>query len=70
MQSKYLDDPIRFQKALKRKPEKYWIGRGEKMAMQLFGQMAERVPAYKDFLSKNNFNPKSVKKLEDFKKVK
>jgi len=69
MQNKYLDDPIRFQKALKRKPEKYWIGRGEKMALQLFGQMAERVPAYKDFLGKNNFNPRSVKKLEDFKNV-
>ncbi len=39
------------------------------MALGLFQQMSLRVPAYQDFLAKNNFDPKSVKQLTDFKKI-
>jgi len=69
MYNKLLANPVKLQSQLKKKPEKYWLGRGEKMALELFRQMSERVPAYQDFLAKNNFDPKSVKKIEHFKSI-
>lgn len=42
---------------------------GQEMAFNLFHQMAERVPAYKKFLSKNKIDPKRITKIEDLKKV-
>jgi len=53
-------------KALHTKPERYWIERGERRALGLFHQMAERVPAYKDFLKKNKVNPDKIKTIHDF----
>lgn len=44
--------------------------RGEKMALELFHQMATRVPAYKKFLAKHRVDPATVLTYEDFiKKV-
>jgi len=37
--------------------------------MKLFKLMAERVPAYKDFLKKNKVKPNLIKSIEDFKKI-
>ncbi|OGZ96398.1 MAG: hypothetical protein A2679_00050 [Candidatus Sungbacteria bacterium RIFCSPHIGHO2_01_FULL_54_26] len=54
---------------LKGNPEEYWMQRGEKDALKLFWEMADRVPAYKDFLEKRDFDAKSVKTIEDFKRV-
>lgn len=54
---------------LKTKPETYWIKRGEKMALRLFKEMSQRVPAYKDFLKKNKIDPKKIKTVKDFHKV-
>jgi phenylacetate-CoA ligase len=54
-------------KDLGSKPEQFWIKRGEKMALNLFHEMADRVPAYKDHLKKNKINPKKIKTIEDFK---
>jgi phenylacetate-CoA ligase len=42
---------------------------GNRLALELFHQAAERIPAYKDFLKKNNIDPNLIKTLEDFKKV-
>jgi phenylacetate-CoA ligase len=69
MNNKLLSQPVKLQSLLKRKPEKFWLARGEKMALELFRQMSQRVPAYVDFLAKNNFDPKTVKKIEHFKNI-
>jgi len=65
----YLYDAVRMQKDLKSKPEKYWVKRGEDMALNLFHEAAERVPAYKDFLRKRKIDHKKIKTINDFKKV-
>lgn len=59
----------KFLKSLRTKPEEFWIKRGEKMALNLFHRMSERVPAYKDFLKKNNVNSKKIKSIKDFGKL-
>lgn len=38
-------------------------------ALELFREASMRVPAYKDFLKKNNINPDTIKTLEDFKRL-
>ncbi len=64
-----LKDPVQLLKDLQIKPERYWIRRGEKRALLLFHQMAKRVPAYKDFLKKNNIHPQTIKTIQDFKQI-
>lgn len=64
-----LRNRVKLQQALKSKPERYWIRRGEQMALKLFHDMAEHVPAYKDFLKKNKINPDNIKTIKDFKLV-
>lgn len=54
---------------LRTKPEGFWIEKGEARALKLFRLMAERVPAYKDFLRKNKVNPELIRSIEDFKKI-
>jgi len=56
-------------KDLKIKSSNFWMNRGEKMALNLFHDMAQRVPAYKKFLKKNEIKHELVKNIEDFKKV-
>lgn len=63
------EDPIKLLEDLKTKPEDYWIKKGEEKALDLFRQMSKRVPAYKDFLRKNNIDPEKIKTIEDFKSV-
>ena len=43
--------------------------RGQRRALKLFHDMSKRVPAYIDFLKKNNFDPTTVKNINDFKNV-
>lgn len=64
-----LQNASKLQQRLKSRPEAIWQKRGERMALQLFHDMAHRVPAYKDFLAKNNFNSKQVRTIEDFKRI-
>lgn len=59
----------KLQRSLKVKSEDYWLKRGERMALQLFQEMAKRVPAYKDFLKQHHVNPKSIKTIKDFAQV-
>lgn len=54
---------------LNKERESYFIKRGEIMALNLFREMAKRVPAYKKFLKKNNFKPSEVKSIKDFHKI-
>ncbi len=56
-------------KRLLTEPEKMWVKRGERRALHLFWAMAERVPAYKDFLKQNKFSASSVKSIKDFQKI-
>lgn len=58
-----------FEQRLKQEPEEAWSRRGERRALGLFHEMAERVPAYKDFLHTHNFSPDLVATIDDFKKV-
>lgn len=58
-----------FEQRLKKESEETWRYRGEKRVLSLFHEMAERVPAYKDFLQSHSISPKQVATIEDFKKV-
>jgi phenylacetate-CoA ligase len=42
---------------------------GLKSAIKLCREMAERVPAYKDFLQRNGIDPSKIKTAEDFRQV-
>ncbi|MFA6416151.1 MAG: hypothetical protein WCW56_01555 [Candidatus Paceibacterota bacterium] len=67
--SKEYNNPVKLLEKLKTKPEKFWIGRGEEMALELFHMMAKRVPAYKNFLKKHDINPTKIKTVADFEKI-
>jgi len=62
-------DTNKLQQSLKNKPESYWRSRGNTMALRLFREMSTRVPAYKDFLAKNRFDPTTVTSIRDFPKI-
>lgn len=47
----------------------YWKKSGQKMVIELFQQMAERVPAYKDFLKKNKVDAEKVTSFEDIQNI-
>lgn len=62
----YLKDPDQALQDVRNLPEKAWRERGEKSALALFHSMAERVPAYKDFLAKHEIDHTNIKTIEDF----
>lgn len=47
----------------------YWIKSGQRRALHLFQLAARRVPAYRDFLYKNNIQPDSIQEWSDYNKV-
>ena len=49
--------------------EEEWQHRGETRALALFHAAAELVPAYKDYLQKNQIKPDQIKAMEDFQQV-
>ncbi len=59
----------KLEKDLIAKKESYWLKRGEQRALDLFQQMARRVPAYKKFLKQHKLDPKSIKTIADFPRV-
>ncbi|MFA7653670.1 MAG: phenylacetate--CoA ligase family protein [Candidatus Magasanikbacteria bacterium] len=59
----------KFIKLLGIKPESFWVKRGEAMTLQLFNQMATRVPAYRNFLRKSGIKPQRIKSISNFKKI-
>ena len=54
---------------LEQKDPDYWERKGEQLALELFHAAAERVPAYQDFLKKNQVKHTLVKTIRDFKKI-
>ena len=54
---------------LKKMPEAFWVRRGENRVLKLFKLMSQRVPAYKEFLKKENVRPELIKTINDFKNV-
>ena len=64
-----LQNVTKLQQELKTRPEAYWNARGRKMALNLFHEAAERVPAYKDFLAKNKIDHKKIRTIKDFATV-
>lgn len=54
---------------LKQKNSVEWNKVGEKMSLDLFYKSAKEVPAYRDFLRKNNIEPTLIKTFEDFQKI-
>jgi len=61
-------DIERLEKLLSEKDEAFWQKVGEKRALDLFHQVAEKVPAYRDLLKQHQINPRQIKTIEDFKK--
>lgn len=51
------------------KTEAAWQKESESEALQLFHDAAKRVPAYKQFLKKNNIEPARIKTYKDFQRV-
>lgn len=54
---------------LKTQPENYWLKKGQEGALTLFHEMAERVPAYQDFLKKENIDHQKIKTYDDFQRL-
>ena len=64
-----LRDPKKALEYLKKDPPESWERRGQKMALDLFHEMAKRVPAYRDFLKKNDIKPASISTFRDFQNI-
>ncbi|MBI5410280.1 MAG: phenylacetate--CoA ligase family protein [Nitrospirae bacterium] len=54
---------------IQRKKEDFWLKERERRALALFQEVANRVPAYRDFLHKHSLNPGKVKTWQDFQLV-
>ena len=54
---------------LQHESETRWHHRGANRALQQFFAMSDRVPAYRDFLKSQNFSPRSVQGIADFKRI-
>lgn len=63
------EDPQKLLNDYKKITSSQWQEKGAQFAIELFHQTAHRVPAYIDFLKKNEIDPDKIKTLEDFKLV-
>jgi len=66
---KKYNNPSRLLKALRITSERSWIKAGERRVLELFQEMAKRVPAYKDFLKKNKVDSLKIRSMADFRQV-
>lgn len=69
MNNRTLGNGRAFLRGLKTRPESYFRRRGEQMALTLFHEMAERVPAYADVLKKHRIRPESVRSAADIARL-
>ncbi len=60
---------LSLEKQLKTRPARYWEQRGQQEALELFQEMAARVPAYKDFLKINKVKPEKIQTFSDFQQL-
>lgn len=58
-----------FEQLLEQKDENFWQKQGEKRALNIFHDAAQRVPAYKDFLAKYKIQHAKIKNIEDFQQI-
>ncbi|QQS18602.1 phenylacetate--CoA ligase family protein [Candidatus Saccharibacteria bacterium] len=68
-QMKQYEDAVRLHWRLQTDPEELWQKRGAERALKQFHAMAERVPAYKDFLKSRAFLPSQVRSCDDFHRI-
>ena len=54
---------------LRIKKSAFWERERERRALELFRSSAKNVPAYRDFLKKNQINPLAIKTFKDFQNV-
>lgn len=54
---------------LREKGSSFWSRKAQERSLFLFKEVAERVPAYRDFLKKNKIKPIQIKTYNDFQKV-
>lgn len=54
---------------IRTKKDAFWSRERERRPLQLFHEVARRVPAYKDFLRKNKINPAKIRTFKDFQLV-
>lgn len=54
---------------MREKKSDHWMKERERQSLALFHEAADRVPAYKDFLQKNNIDPNKIKTWADFQSV-
>lgn len=66
LRPEYLSDPDKALDDVRNLSERKWRERGEESALALFHTMAERVPAYKDFLAQHKVDHTTVRTIEDF----
>ena len=69
LQSLLLSNPkvaARFMTAM---PASYWVGAGEKHALELFHTAATKVPAYRDFLASNHVDHTRVRSIQEFSEL-
>jgi len=66
MQNFIMSSPKRAIWFMKTMKAGFWEKKGQKMALEVFHQATEKVPAYQDFLKKQGVDPSAIKTLEDF----
>ncbi len=62
-------NPSDFITLIKQKDSAFWSSEEKKKSLLLFHQAAKEVPAYKDFLKRNNVDPEKIKNWENLKSV-
>ncbi len=68
-QTYYTSDPTKDEVALQKAPPAMWDEKGKEFALKSFQIVAERVPAYKDFLKKHSVDSTKITTYEAFQEV-
>ena len=68
-QARSLLDCLAYEKLLALKGEGFWLKKGERSALQLFHDMARRVPAYKRFLKEHGVLCARIKTVKDMSSI-
>lgn len=58
-----------YERELRKRTPEYWTQRGQRAALRLFHEMAERVPAYRSFLRAQHIDHRTVKTIRDFSQI-
>lgn len=66
---KLYSKPELLQKFIKETAEDGLISLGDEMAVKLFQDMSTRVPAYREFLKNNGFDPSGLRSISDFSNI-